>query len=134
VGKIYHMGVPIDIVEGSNGTDDEASWVERFNSQGPEWMVPGDGELLENNYASAAFMDAQVGKVLNPLREEGLEDNTIVVFTSDHGFHLCEHDFWMKAGLWLKTSKKQLIAKLEELGGKRPGRCLQDEKIHGKEG
>ncbi|MCK5209466.1 MAG: sulfatase-like hydrolase/transferase, partial [Cyclobacteriaceae bacterium] len=49
VSKIFHMGVPIHIEEGSNGTDDEASWTERFNSQGPEWKAPGDGELVQGN-------------------------------------------------------------------------------------
>ncbi|SMO52396.1 Sulfatase [Saccharicrinis carchari] len=49
VSKIYHMGVPIDIEKGSNGTDDEASWTERYNSQGPEWKAGGDAELVQNN-------------------------------------------------------------------------------------
>ena len=50
-------------------------------------------------YASVAFMDAQVGKVLDALTKAGLEDNTIVIFTSDHGYHLGEHDFWAKVSL-----------------------------------
>ena len=49
VSKIYHMGVPGDIEKGSNGKDDEASWNERYNSQGPEWKAPGDGELVQGN-------------------------------------------------------------------------------------
>ncbi len=234
VSKIFHMGVPGDIERGSNGADDEASWMERFNSQGPEWKAEGDGELLENNpdrskpvkggntlelvkadgndlvhsdgktaqkaceliylhkderfflavgfvrphvpfvaprayfepydwhntklpekvegdwddipevginyktsknlnidteqekkavaayYASVTYMDAQVGKVLDTLREEGLEDNTIVIFTSDHGFHLCEHDFWMKVGLMEESSRVPLIIKVP---GKKPAVC-----------
>src|SRR5262245_14677386 len=49
VSKIYHMGVPGGIEDGSDGADDAASWTERFNSQGPEWKSPGAGETLENN-------------------------------------------------------------------------------------
>ena len=49
VSKIYHMGVPIDIERGSDGKDDEASWTERFNSQGPEWKAEGEGELVQGN-------------------------------------------------------------------------------------
>lgn len=71
-------------------------------------------------YASVAFMDAQVGKVLAALRQEGLEENTIVIFTSDHGFHLCEHDFWMKVGLMDESSRVPLIIKVP---GKKPGVC-----------
>ena len=50
-------------------------------------------------YASVAYMDAQVGKVLTALKQAGLDDKTIVIFTSDHGYHLGEHDFWAKVSL-----------------------------------
>lgn len=63
-------------------------------------------------YASVSFMDAQVGKVLHTLREEGLEDNTIVIFTSDHGFHLGEHRFWMKVSLKEESVRVPLIIKV----------------------
>ena len=46
VSKIFHMGVPGGIEEGSDGADDPASWTEKFNSQGPEWRAPGTGETL----------------------------------------------------------------------------------------
>ena len=57
VSKIYHMGVPGGVLLGGdgrnhnnyNGADDEVSWTERFNSPGPEWQAPGDGETLEGN-------------------------------------------------------------------------------------
>lgn len=234
VSKIFHMGVPIDIEKGSAGKDDEASWMERYNSQGPEWKAPGEGELVQGNpdgtlpikggnvmtivkadgddlvhsdgktaekacelirvhrgepfflavgfvrphvpfvaprdyfqpypfdkivlpekvdgdwddiperginyvtsvngqmneeqekkavaayYASVAYLDAQVGKVLHTLEEEGLEDNTIVIFTSDHGFHLGEHRFWMKVSLHEESARVPLIIKVP---GKQPAVC-----------
>ncbi|MFV0553388.1 MAG: sulfatase [Mangrovibacterium sp.] len=234
VSKIFHMGIPIDIEKGSDGTDDPASWTEKFNSQAPEWKAPGEGELVQGNpdgtlpikggnvmtivkadgddmvhadgktaqkacelirqhknepfflavgfvrphvpfvapskyfdpypfegiqlppkvegdwddipkqginyvntqnaqmspeqqqkaiaayYASVSYMDAQVGKVLQTLKEEGLEDNTIVVFTSDHGFHLGEHDFWMKVSLKEESVRVPLIIKVP---GKTPAIC-----------
>ena len=234
VSKIYHMGVPIDIELGSNGKDDEASWNERFNSQGPEWTAIGDAELVQGNpdgkierkggnvmtivkadgddlvhsdgktaekaselirkhkdepffiavgfvrphvpfvapksyfdpypyadivmpekvegdwddipkrginyvtsvngqmsleqekkavaayYASVSYMDKQVGKVLNTLKEEGLEEKTIVIFTSDHGFHLGEHNFWMKVSLHEESVRVPMIIKVP---GKKPAVC-----------
>ena len=234
VSKIFHMGVPIDIENGSNGTDDEASWTERFNSQGPEWKAEGEAELVQGNptgtlprkggnvmtivkaegddlvhsdgktahkaielikkhknepfflavgfvrphvpfvapknyfepypyqkihmpkkvegdwndipkrginyvtsingqmtsdqekkavaayYASVSYMDAQVGKVLKALKEEGLEDNTIIIFTSDHGFHLGEHSFWMKVSLHEESVRVPMIIKVP---GKKPAVC-----------
>ena len=236
VSKIFHMGVPGGIEKGSDGADDPASWTERFNSAGPEWKAPGDGETLENNadgrkpgpvggntfvvveadgndlvhsdgktaakavelikqnrdrpfflgvgfvrphvpfvaprkdytdflpysrmqlppkleddwadipkaginyktsknmkmdlrrqkkavggyYASVAFMDRMVGQVLNGLKEAGLEDNTIVIFTSDHGYHLGEHDFWAKVSLHEESAAVPLIIRMP---GKKPAVC-----------
>jgi iduronate 2-sulfatase len=71
-------------------------------------------------YASVAFMDAQVGKVIDALRREGLEDQTIVIFTSDHGYHLGEHDFWAKVSLRDESAAVPLIICVP---GKRPAVC-----------
>lgn len=235
VSKIFHMGVPGGIEDGGDGADDAASWTERFNSPGPEWKAPGDGETLEGNadgkksvvggntfvvveadgndlvhsdgktaakaveliakhkdepfwlgvgfvrphvpfvapkpyfapflpydkielpeklprdwddipkaginyktslnmkmdvrrqkkavggyYASVAYMDAQVGKVLDALKEAGLNDKTIVIFTSDHGYHLGEHDFWAKVSLREESASVPLIISVP---GKQPAVC-----------
>ncbi len=71
-------------------------------------------------YASVAFMDAQVGKVMGALREAGLEDRTIVIFTSDHGYHLGEHDFWAKVSLRDESAGVPLIIAVP---GKQPAVC-----------
>jgi len=71
-------------------------------------------------YASVSYMDAQVGKLLTTLKEEGLEDNTIVIFTSDHGYHLGEHDFWAKVSLHEESAKVPLIIKVP---GKKAAVC-----------
>ena len=71
-------------------------------------------------YASVSYMDAQVGKILSTLKEEGLEDNTIVIFTSDHGFHLGEHRFWMKVSLHEESVRVPLIIKMP---GKKAAVC-----------
>jgi iduronate 2-sulfatase len=236
VSKIYHMGVPIGIEEGTDGADDAASWNEKYNSQGPEWKAKGPGETLESNpdgkkppiggnnfvvveaegddlvhsdgktaakavellhqfkdkskpfflgvgfvrphvpfvapkkyyapypyadivlpekvkgdwddipkwginyktsvnmkmdvrrqkkavgayYASVAYMDAMVGKVMTALEETGQRENTIVIFTSDHGYHLGEHDFWAKVSLKEESAKTPLIISVP---GKEPAVC-----------
>ena len=229
------MGVPGGIEKGTDGADDPRSWTEKFNSPGPEWKAPGDGETLENNpdgkkpavggntfvvveadgddlvhsdgktaakavelidkhkgerfwlgvgfvrphvpfvapkkyyppfmpydsmvlpekvdgdwddipkaginyktsknmkmdvrrqkkavggyYASVAFMDAQVGKVLDALEAAGIADETIVIFTSDHGYHLGEHDFWAKVSLHEESAAVPLIISVP---GKKPAVC-----------
>ncbi|NND98112.1 MAG: sulfatase [Pirellulaceae bacterium] len=60
-------------------------------------------------YASVAFMDHQVGRVINELDRLGLRENTAIVFTSDHGYHLGEHGFWQKSNLHEQVLRVPLI-------------------------
>ena len=60
-------------------------------------------------YATVTFMDAQVGRLLTALRDQGLEEDTIVIFMSDHGFHLGQHDLWQKQDLFEGSVRAPLI-------------------------
>ena len=57
-------------------------------------------ELMRSYYACVSFIDQQLGLILDTLdRLDGWRD-TIVIVTSDHGFHLGEHDWWGKNTLF----------------------------------
>lgn len=59
--------------------------------------------------ASIRFMDQQVGRLMDALDALGLKDNTIVVFISDHGYNLGEHDCWSKVSLWEGSIRVPMI-------------------------
>jgi iduronate 2-sulfatase len=63
-------------------------------------------EIRHGYFANITYLDAQIGKVLDALEKSGASERTIVVFASDHGYHIGEHS------LWGKTSNFELDARV----------------------
>jgi len=76
-----------------------------------EWMKKKDRirEAARGYLACVYFVDAQVGKVLAALDESDYAENTIVIVTSDHGYHLGEKQRWAKHSLWERATRVPLI-------------------------
>ena len=67
-------------------------------------------KAMQAYYACVSFIDAQVGRMLTALNRLGLAENTVVVFWSDHGYHLGEHNgIWQKRTLFEQGAKAPLI-------------------------
>ena len=66
-------------------------------------------EMRHGYFANISFMDAQVGKVLAALSESGLDKNTVVVFISDHGYHIGEHTLWGKTSCFEYDARVPLV-------------------------
>jgi len=94
------------------------------NVFGPEKKGPRYFRLLKESYptleaglrayvqaylACVAFVDEQVGKVLDAIDGSGLRHETIVVVTSDHGYNMGEKDYLFKNCLWEESGRVPLI-------------------------
>jgi len=65
--------------------------------------------MIQAYYASISFIDEQVGKLISKLEELKLKESTLIIFVSDHGFLLGEHDLWQKPNLFENTLRIPLI-------------------------
>ncbi|MEM1295042.1 MAG: sulfatase [Verrucomicrobiota bacterium] len=75
-------------------------------------------KAVQAYYACVSFIDAQVGRMLEALQKLELTDKTIVVFWSDHGYHLGEHDgVWQKRTLFEQSARSPLIIRAPMAGG-----------------
>ena len=82
--------------------------------------------------ATTAFVDAQHGRVLDALEKSKYKDNTIVLFISDHGFHLGEKDNWQKGTLWEEATNSMFMMRvpgMTKAGGKSK-RCISLQDIY----
>ncbi|KAL0973966.1 hypothetical protein UPYG_G00213620 [Umbra pygmaea] len=72
--------------------------VKALNISFPYGPIPKDFQLQirQHYYASVTYIDSQVGRLLNALDDLGLAEDTVIVFTSDHGWSLGEHGEWAK--------------------------------------
>jgi arylsulfatase A-like enzyme len=64
---------------------------------------------LADYYAAIEFVDAQAGRMLAALKESGCEENTIVVFSSDHGLAIGSHGLFGKQNLYDHSMHAPLI-------------------------
>ena len=73
--------------------------------------------LRHGYYACVSFIDAQIGQVINKLKELGIYENTIIVLWGDHGWSLGEHTLWCKHSCFHNAIQTTLIIKSPETKG-----------------
>ncbi len=75
-------------------------------------------EFMRAYYAGISFTDTQVGKIIEAMERLELWSNTIVVFFSDHGYHLGERGWWNKNTVFELSARAPLIVITPQMKGK----------------
>jgi len=87
-----------------------SKWIQY--SHGLDKQTASDEQILRARhayYAMVSYIDDKVGKLLETLKRTGFDENTIVVFTSDHGDMLGERGMWFKRVFFDWSAKVPLI-------------------------
>ena len=79
-------------------------WVDRYapynNTGNASWRCDRGVETAQHSrkayYANITFVDEQVGRIIDTLKKRGIYDNTLIIFTADHGDMLGDHHLWRK--------------------------------------
>jgi len=80
---------------------------------GPGIVSPESAQNQKHAYyACVSYIDAQIGKILDELKTQGLDKNTIVLLWSDHGWHLGEHGIFGKMTNFEIATNSPLIVKV----------------------
>jgi uncharacterized sulfatase len=114
---VEKISLPFNPPNDRNDVPPVAFWVKKPN------YGRSDEELrraIRAYYASVAYVDKQIGRVLDALDRLGLRDNTIVILWGDHGWHLGEHGLWQKQSLFEESARVPLIVRVP--GAKGNGR------------
>ena len=103
------------------GTPQSRKVREEYSRMAPQT----DGQLrdiIANYYGMISLVDHQVGRILAALQDEGLADNTLVVFTSDHGEWLGDHGLMLKGPMFYEGLLR--VGLIVRGPGVRAGQCL----------
>jgi len=89
---------------------DELPYALKFHIR--KFSALADAEIIRARmgfYAQCTYIDHQIRLLIGTLREEGLLDDTILMFTSDHGDMLGNHNLWAKPPMYEWSAKIPMI-------------------------
>lgn len=70
---------------------------------------------MQAYHACITFIDAQISLLFDALKRNGRWNDTIIMFTSDHGYHLGEHALWGKVTLFEECARVPMIIRVPGL-------------------
>jgi iduronate 2-sulfatase len=75
-------------------------WVPNWSNSSLSQQPEKAKNVMAAYHASVSEMDAMVGRIVQSLKENNLYENTIIIYTTDHGEHLFEHGFTGKHNMY----------------------------------
>lgn len=69
-------------------------------------------KLKHGYYACVSYTDAQIGRLIDALKQNGLYENTIIILWGDHGWKLGEHGMWCKHTQFELDNRVPLLLKV----------------------
>jgi arylsulfatase A-like enzyme len=105
VAYYYERGhLPYDLYPGEFNIHDPATV--DLSPNVPTPLADFARNEIADYYGNVTSLDAQVGRIMEKLKQLGIEDNTILCFTSDHGDHLRSHGYGCPGDRWLHYTKR----------------------------
>ena len=97
---------------------------EEVVGEGPTENTEAEYRRIQASYYGlVTLMDKAVGKILDAIDEAGIADNTVIVFTSEHGDQMGEHNIFQKVVMYEQSAKVPCLMKVPWLDNQRvPGR------------
>ena len=101
--------------------EERRQWDESYKKEETEFYAVKEDEAqydrwkfrryMEDYLRCIASVDESVGNILSYLRENGLEENTLIIYTSDQGFYLGEHGLFDKRFMYEEAMRTPLVIK-----------------------
>lgn len=91
-----------------------SSFADRKNTKDAPFGNFGEEHAIQSRryyYGAITFVDDQIGRIIETLKEKGLYDNSIIIFVSDHGDMLGDHYHWRKTYAYEGSSHIPFIVK-----------------------
>lgn len=92
-----------------NYTDSRGNPIYDVLKEGENLPEKEQYKLVRGYMAAVSYVDAQIGKLMDALEDQGLLENTIIVVWGDHGFHLGDHGMWCKHSTFEQATHSPLI-------------------------
>jgi len=112
----FYQLYPLDQLDAARFTDPRHQLrhpllkIVRKNFNYDEYFTPETRQIARASYYGlCSFLDHQVGRVMAALEASGQADNTLIIYTSDHGDHNGDRGLWTKMTLYDESSAVPMI-------------------------